>query len=256
MATFFSYACHPTGAGDINLIGGGYAGFAMDALEKMLPGSIACYLPGCGGDQKPFAPDPNDKGFRRLDLSEVKRLGHQLAASVNQARIHQTSHPVAGPIIVGNKTIQLKTQALDRDRCQQALTSENIFERSWAEYFQDTDNESRTKQLFPFEIQVIRFGSSCALITMSGEMSVEHALRIQKQHGFRFPVLFALGYANDIVGYVPVKRQIAHDGYEVWTSNQIFRRTGPFEQDTEDRIHQAVNHCLSHMEEPNKRRNK
>ena len=52
-------------------------------------------------------------------------------------------------------------------------------------------------------------------------------------------------YTNDIIGSVPVRRQIAEEGYEVWDSNMYHKRPGPFVEATEEQIIRAAKRGLS-----------
>jgi hypothetical protein len=47
-----------------------------------------------------------------------------------------------------------------------------------------------------------------------------------------------------MVGYVPVRRQIAEGGYEVIDNNRHLLFTGPFATETEERIAGAVKRAL------------
>ena len=75
-------------------------------------------------------------------------------------------------------------------------------------------------------------------------MTVEHGLRLKRELGPHFDNVLILAYTNDIVGYVPVRRQIPEGGYEVWFSQQYWKRTGPYVAATEDRIHAAASGSL------------
>ena len=75
---------------------------------------------------------------------------------------------------------------------------------------------------------------------MAGEMNVEYGLRLKCELGNRFDRVIPLGYANRIVGYVPVERQRSEGGYEVLGNAQSLLYSGPFVSGTEDRILEAA----------------
>src|SRR5205807_6752552 len=53
-AVVFGYACHCTTlGGDHYRIGGDWAGYAQDYLERANPGATAFFITGCGGDANP-----------------------------------------------------------------------------------------------------------------------------------------------------------------------------------------------------------
>ena len=82
------------------------------------------------------------------------------------------------------------------------------------------------------------------MIAMAGEMTVEHGLRLKRDHGDRFARVLPLGYANGMVGYVPVARQFDEYGYEVLDANQRAFRTGRYLPETEDQLHGRIARML------------
>jgi len=98
---------------------------------------------------------------------------------------------------------------------------------------------------FDLEVQTLRMGSDLALIGLAGEMSVEFGLRFRRSLGSAYRAVWTLGYTNEMVGYVPVRRQIPEAGYEVVDNNRHLLYTGPFAVETEELIAQAVTRALS-----------
>ena len=88
------------------------------------------------------------------------------------------------------------------------------------------------------------------LVTMAGEINVEYGLRLKRELGKVIDWVIPLGYANEIVGYVPVERQIPEGGYEVVGNAQGLLYSGPFSSGTEDRI---VDAARSLLEDPPER---
>jgi len=236
----FSYACHPTSTGPILEIGGDYPGFAMAHLVSELPGCAAVFTKGCGGDQKPNFPDPVTGGFRRAEVEEVRVNGISLAQSV----LRTLSRPMAevrGKIRIAQATAELTIDPLDRVEVESLATSSNAVERAWSEHFTrmlDTGEES--DRSVSMEVQSITIGSDLALVTMAGEISVEYGIRLKRELAARFSRVIPLGYANAIIGYVPVDRQLPERGYEVIGNQRSQLRAGAFEVGTEDRVIQAV----------------
>jgi hypothetical protein len=128
---------------------------------------------------------------------------------------------------------------------EESLESPREYVRDWARYIlAGIEEGKRFERTVPFEVQTVRIGNSLAMITLAGEMTVEHGLRLKRELRPHFGDVFVMGYTNRIVGYVPVKRQIPEGGYEVWIAQQIHKRTGPYAAETEDRIHEAVHRDL------------
>ncbi len=240
----FGYACHPTSRGGL-LIGGDYVGFAYAHVEQTHPGVTACFLQGCGGDQKPVPVDPDADRFVPREIDEVRDIGVELGTVVNEMLASDGLRSVGGPLTVTQQTLDLETEPLDLALLGKCRTSDEAYEREWA-----TDLLGRVEKgtpiptQVPFEIQGIRFGNSLCAVSLAGEMTVEHGLRLKRDLASRFDNVLVIGYANHIVGYVPVRRQIPEGGYEVWRNNLLLKRTGAFVEDTEDQIHTAAQQAL------------
>lgn len=243
-AVIYSYACHPTSRGGL-LIGADYPGYAHDYIEQQFPGVTACFLQGCGADQKPEPPDPNADVFGSRTIEEVRALGDELGGAVCGAISEGALQTVTGPVTASQISLDLETEPLDRQMVKAGLDSEDFLVREWAEYhtarIQAALPEVRT---VPFNLQTVRFGSSLAIVTLAAEATVEYGLYFKRELRKHFADVLVLGYTNNIVGYIPVKRQIPEGGYCVLSANQIHKRTGPYVADTEDRIHAAVHQAL------------
>ena len=240
----FGYACHPTSRGGL-LIGGDYVGFAYEHVEKTYPGVTACFLQGCGGDQKPVPVDPDADRFVPREIEEVRDIGIELGTVVNEVLASDGMQMVEGPLTITQRILDLETEPLDLALLEDRQTSEQAYEREWATDLLDkVAKGTPIPTQVPFEVQGVRFGDSLCAVSLSGEMTVEQGLRLKRDLSPFFDSVLVIGYANHIVGYVPVRRQIPEGGYEVWRNNQLLKRTGPFVADTEDRIHVAAHEAL------------
>lgn len=240
----FGYAAHPTAAGAILEFGGDYAGFALRELEEQL-GCSATFLQGCAGDQKPFVPNPAHDNFPKYPIPEIHAMGRQLAGAVTRELRQGRWHPVAGELVIARRVIDLETSVLARDDYAAWLDSDNAFFARWArESLAYLDAGKRPPTAVPFEIQTVCFGESLALIAMSGEMSVEYALRATKELGHHFAQVWPFAYANEIVGYVCSERQLPEGGYEVFACMQYIMKSGPLVSGTEDQIFAAIHGLL------------
>lgn len=229
-----SYACHPT-CNDVTKIGGDYVGFAMSAIEARQPGVTAMFLQGCAGDQKVNTSDAQNKAFRKLSIDEVRTVGQRLAdAAVNTLAGNMT--PITGPMVMRQHRIELHTEPVDSALAQKHLADDD-FMGDWARHMRAAHSgDGLRTSTVPFEIQTLAFGHSFAVVAMAGEMVVEYALRLKRELRHTFTHCLPIGYANDIVGYVPVLRQKTEGGYEVTGSNFWYLRTGAFVDETEDKI--------------------
>jgi len=238
----FSYACHPTSRGGLE-IGGDYVGFALERVEAGLPGagSIACFLQGCGGDQKPRPVDPLGAVFGNRTVEEVRQIGEELGDAVLGALSSGPLDAIRGDIAVAQEMLELHTEPVDEPRARALRAAGEDYQRAWAEQVLSALKQGAPlSTVVPYELQTIRFGRSLAIVTLAAEMSVEFSLRLKQELGGDFAHVLPLAYTNNIIGYVPVKRQIPEEGYEVWDANMYSKRTGPYVQTTEDQIVRAA----------------
>jgi hypothetical protein len=70
--------------------------------------------------------------------------------------------------------------------------------------------------VLPLEVQVFRIGRDTAIVTLPGEVFVEHGLAIKKASPFRHTLVVEL--ANDNPAYVPTREAFAQGAYEVINS--------------------------------------
>ncbi|MCY3680260.1 MAG: hypothetical protein OXH16_02605 [Gemmatimonadetes bacterium] len=240
----FSYACHPTSRSG-TLIGGDYVCFACDHIEAAYPDVATCFLQGCAGDQKTKPVDPTSNVFVQREVDEIRDIGVELGESVAWVLASQDLRHISGPISIAQTILDIETEPIDMDLVKASLDAGSDYVRAWARHlFESVENNIPVATSFPFEIQTVRFGNALAIVGLAAEMNVEHGLRLKRELAPYFQNLLVAAYTNDIVGYIPVKRQIPEGGYEVWFNQQHWKRTGPFIEDTEDRIHNAVHEML------------
>ena len=240
----FSYASHPTSRGGL-LIGGDYVSFALDRAEELHPGAAVCFLQGCGADQKTRPVDPHAETFVQREVPEIKEIGDDLGDAVQVVTGSGGLRPIAGPIGVKQSVLQLETEPVDWPLVEEGLKAESWLVREWAENLQAArDRGEEVNRRIPFEVQTVTVGRSLAIVTLAGEITVEHGLRLKRELRPHFDAVLPLGYSNEMIGYVPVKRQIPEGGYEVWFAQQVWRRTGPFVEGTEEQVHGEIHEML------------
>ncbi len=71
-------------------------------------------------------------------------------------------------------------------------------------------------ETWPLEVQAIRLGPDTAIVTLPGEIFVEHGLAIKKASAFKHT--FVIELANDNCAYVPTREAYAQGAYEVINS--------------------------------------
>lgn len=237
----YSYACHPTSTGAILEIGGDYVAFASDLIEAEHAGSVACFFQGCAGDQKVDARDADGDAYQKLELDEVRQKGEQLGRAVSRVLAADDLVTVEGPIKWSQKVVEIETDVPTEEELRKHLDDSQDYVVEWAQHHLDQrDAGTPPPHRFDFEVQCLQVGRDLAVIGLAGEMSVEYALRFRQQLGASYRAVWTLGYANEMVGYVPVRRQRAEGGYEVVDNNRRLLYPGPFAEETEESIATTV----------------
>lgn len=213
----FSYACHPTAGAGLE-IGGDYVAFAYDRLAAALGAAQPCFFTGCAGDQNPRPATATTPSTRR-SVEEIQALGEELGDAVLAAVRSGDLRPLSGPMSVQRSVVELTTEP-------------------GAEPISDADRR------VPLEVQTLTLGRSLALVAMAAEPTVEHGLRLKRELSTTFDAVLPLGYANEIMGYLPVRRQFAELGYEVLDANLYYGRSGRFSASTEERVHEQIGRML------------
>jgi hypothetical protein len=186
------------------------------------------FVNGCGADANP---DPRGT----LDL--VNRYGADLADAVDHAG---PGDLVEGPLRAAYCVVDLPyAPAPDRAGWVARLEDADPYARRHAKLMLerlDRDGRLQASQRDP--VQVWRLGSGLTLVAMGGEVVVDYALRLARDHPRER--LWAAGHSNDVFAYVPSLRVLQEGGYEGGGAMIYYGRPGPFDASVEERIHAAV----------------
>jgi len=198
----FGYACHATVMG-YQKWSGDYPGFTMIELEQAHPGAIAMFWAGCGADQNPLP---------RRTVELAKGYGKQLATAVD-AVLAKPMAPIAPNCSANYKEIELplaevpSREALVKD----SMSSEKFVASRAKMLLGKLKDGSKIPDSYPYPVQVWRLGKDLTLVSLGGEVVVDYSLRLKKELG---PGLWVMGYANDVMAYIPSARVLKEGGYE------------------------------------------
>ena len=106
----------------------------------------------------------------------------------------------------------------------------------------------------PYPIVTWRFGTGPTIVALAGETCVEYSLRLKRELGGADRV-WPVGYANEVMCYIPSERVLKENGYESGWSLAWGRRVAafqmsgsgwnaPFALGLEDRIVSTVHEML------------
>jgi hypothetical protein len=233
-AILFAYACHNTTLGaDIYQFSGDYAGYAQGALEREYPGAAAMFMALCGGDQNPYP---------RGTVALAQQHGEELAAAVGRV-LSGSMTPISGPIRSTFQLAQLRLAPRSREDFVQELKSTVPAVVRRAELMLKAMDAGRAIDQVEYPVEAVRFGRSLTLLALGGEVTVDYALRVQREyHGE--PVI-AAAYSNDVMSYIPSARVLREGGYEAVDSMPYYGLAGPYASDVEERVFAAIHQVMS-----------
>ena len=200
----FGYACHATTLG-YQKWNADYPGYAAAGIEAVNPGAVALFAAGCGADQNPLP---------RKTVALAQEYGRQLAAAVGDVLAKPMS-PLVSETAAVYKEIALPLAPIPtRDEFVRQSQSANKLEAGRARHLLALlDAEGSLPATYPYPVQAWRLGD-LTVVLLGGEVVVDYALRLRKELG---PV-WAVGYANDVMAYIPSLRVLREGGYEGATS--------------------------------------
>ena len=228
-AVIFSYACHPVVL-DGYQFSGDYAGFAQLELEKSHPGTQAMFFQGAGADQNPLP---------RGTVALARQYGKELAAAVERV-MEENMKPLEANLSMAYSEADLLLTALPSKEALSAMASE-----SKVPYYKRWANRMLEKQKlgenvlasYPYPVQVWNLGGQ-PLFALGGELVVEYGIKIRQLFGLN---AFVMGYANDVMGYIPSATILREGGYEGETSQMVYGLPGPWHSSVEETILLEVN---------------
>jgi sugar lactone lactonase YvrE len=178
-AVLFGYACHNTTMGFLKWLGD-YAGYAQEYLEQDLPGTVALFMMGCGGDQNPYP---------RSQLQFAKQHGRSLATAVQAA------------LEMGQKPTRHQAPLDSHLEC----TLETV----------PLAFATAGKPDYEYPIQAICLGQHLLMVALASEATIDYSLRLKRELLSRgFPDVWVAGYSNAYNGYIPSRRVLLEGGYE------------------------------------------
>ncbi|MFN0198303.1 MAG: neutral/alkaline non-lysosomal ceramidase N-terminal domain-containing protein [Planctomycetaceae bacterium] len=201
-AVLFGYACHPTTLSFLTWCGD-YPGFAQLEIEKNHPGATAMFVNTCGGDQNPLP-------RRTVELCE--KYGHMLAVGVEEA-LKQPLKEVTPGLKTAFEYVDLPyLQVVPTDELKTlATTGEGIKQRWATRLLKRLDAGHKFESAYPYPVHAWKLGNEMLVIGMGAETVVDYALRFKQEFG---PGTWVMGYADDMISYIPSRRVWEEGGYE------------------------------------------
>jgi hypothetical protein len=232
-AILTSYACHCTTlGGDFNQVCGDWAGFAQAAIERDLPGCQAMVAIGCGADANP---SPRH-GESALALAE--QHGEALAREAARVAAGPLT-PIAAAPRCRIDTIGLPYQThFTRAELEERAAQDGIVGYHARRWLERLGRGETPPAVLAYPVQVWRFGPSLTMVSLSGEVVVDYALRLYRE--LEGTPLWINAYANDVPCYIPSRRILEEGGYEAETSLWYYDRPQKLAPECEDLLVETV----------------
>jgi len=201
-AILFGYACHPTTLSFTKWCGD-YPGFAQIEIEKAHPGALAMFVNTCGGDQNPLP-------RRSVELCE--KYGKMLATGVEDA-LKQKLAPIEPGIRTAFEYVDLPYEkVMTRADFETMIKEQTGIKKRWAErLLKKMDAGEKFGPSYPYPIHAWKLGGKTLFIGMGAETVVDYALNFKAEYGRE---TWVMGYADDMISYIPSKRVWLEGGYE------------------------------------------
>ena len=234
-ALHISYACHCVTLSE-NKIGGDWAGYAQEQIEKLHPGAVALISIGCGADQNPRSGVTGDKH----EVAEGQ--GVEVATAVNRV-LSGKLRAVNGRLKARYERIEL---AFDKHPSREEYL-ENGKAEGAAGYHARVQAErlargEKLREKIDYPVQSFAFGKSLAMVFLPGEVVVDYSLRLKRELDSERLIVHA--YANDAPCYIPSERILREGGYEGGGAmvyyNQPTRLAPGLEQQIVDAVHRQL----------------
>ncbi len=219
LAVLFHYSCHPTSMpGTARIISPDYPGFARDQIETAL-GCHALFMPGCFGNVRPAFFDTNNR-FISATPAQVEAAGREVgAAAAGAAGSLRTQH--CDRLSVSTTTIDFEFTPITAADIETRVTQAggNRLVNFWAANTRELLAREGLPAHERSQMQRLTIGP-LTLIAIPGEPVQEIGYRLEKELfdtncQCRQPCeLWAIGYTNDMVGYLVTERQKLEGGYE------------------------------------------
>lgn len=231
-AVVFGYACHATVLGELSWCGD-YPGFAQAELESRHAECVALFWAGCGADQNPIP---------RRELRLAQEYGRQLADAVTEVLAGEME-PVASSIATAYREVPLKLEAAPSvDELEKAAESENRYEQARARMLLEGLAAGQpVPQAYPYGIGAWVLGGQIRWVFLGGEVVVDYSLRLKSEAGGKRT--WVVGYANDVMAYIPSRRVLEEGGYEGKTAMVYYGLPSAWTPEVEQTVIAAV-HAL------------
>jgi dienelactone hydrolase len=235
------HACHPTSTGTTNAWSPDYPGAMRRKLESALEDSRALFVQGCGGDAKVvFTNEATGKIEFAADPKQSEIAGEKLATGVlaylSKGELISLDAELETQLVSGSLSLQAPRR---REQIEEMANANPRNSSTW--WARQSLAYPDNRRSLPYEVQVWRLGDLTA-VALEGEVCADWGPMVRGLAKTRHAM--AIGYANEVPGYIPTARIIREGGYEGDTSHMAYFLPAPFEPRMEVELTTLVERAL------------
>jgi len=229
-AIWANYACHCTTVGSRNRVGGDWAGYANEEMEKNFPEAVALMTIGCGAD---VGPQPSGN----LDIA--RQHGQSIATEVRRLLAGHTT-PLSGPPTVTTRQVPLPlAKPKGKAHWETQLQNSGGFEHQLAKAMLNRiETQGALKPTVDYPVSIWKFDRDLAMVFLGGEVVVDYSVRLNRE--LDWSRLWITAWANTMPGYIPSRRVLKEGGYEADFSQIYYEQPGRYDPKIEDTLVQAI----------------
>ncbi|MFP6867699.1 MAG: neutral/alkaline non-lysosomal ceramidase N-terminal domain-containing protein [Roseibacillus sp.] len=222
-AVWANYACHCTTVGSRNHVGGDWAGFANEAMEKEFPGATSLMTIGCGAD---VGPQPGG------NLQIASDHGQSIALEVRRLLGGEMTRLGGGPTVAGKVAKLPLVDPKPREHWEKLRAKGGFDGQLGLAMLRKLDAGGQVPSEVIYPVSSWRFGDDLARVFLPGEVVVDYSVRLNRE--LAWPRLWITAWANDMPGYIPSRRVLEEGGYEADFSQIYYEQPGRYKPEVED----------------------
>jgi len=107
------------------------------------------------------------------------------------------------------------------------------YQKRWATRIMSEKKQGKNfLNYYPYPVQVWLLGDQ-SMVILGGEVVIDYAIQLKRILG---QDTFVMGYANDVMSYIPSARVLQEGGYEGAQAQMVYGLHGTWEPDIETKI--------------------
>lgn len=222
-AYIWSYACHPTSFPDLLSISADYPGIVRKDLRKKIAGDVpVVFLQGLAGDKRPL-----EIGGKISLLGRIRRLiGGPHFGKFDLTTYTKWAQSLSDDIVSGAQKNNFQPVAPSLSTIKNHMPLSDII-----------DGKSPQDNLC---LQKISLGKTLNFIALSAEVVADYGSIIAEESKLPLDSIVAIGYIDDVFGYLPTQDMIRNGGYEATDFFPAFNLEGKFKSEAEIIIRQKI----------------